>query len=289
MASKQIGNSVPPQFARILALSVLEQIFGVRLPFPLQYLKEGEALSFRSRKSGKTASYKTKALDAKPTSEPKVRAKVNARQYAVSISAKHRLASSETEGDFRITFQPTPHQWQLTLDRNVEATLMKPAFSVLVRKEDGAALFADVKSVRLVSTTLDISAHTVLWKAFEHELTAHRMKADLVQLNGYYQYPSNLVFEFEGPELAGEERVVWQAVENIYLDKANNAIRPAHRIADEYDLTEQQLTQAFLVLREAGYEIRNTNTNPEIEEGHYLIPYKFPTLSHLSVQLKRSL
>jgi DNA (cytosine-5)-methyltransferase 1 len=42
IATKQIGNSVPPQFARILALSVLDQIFNVQLPFEFHYLEELE-------------------------------------------------------------------------------------------------------------------------------------------------------------------------------------------------------------------------------------------------------
>lgn len=31
-------------------------------------------------------------------------------------------------------------------------------------------------------------------------------------------------------------------------------------------------------LRSLGYEVRNNHTNPQIPEGVWLIPYKFPTL-----------
>ena len=289
LVAKQIGNSVPPQFARMLALGVLEQVFGVRLPFRLQYLTEGEPLTFRTRKSSKTAAYKTKALDAKPTSEALPRAAVEPRHYSASITAKHKLVLNAARGEFDVSFVPTGQQWQFAIGRTAADPSAEMAFSVVVSKADRAALFADVKSVLLSSSTLDIKAHTVLWKAFERELAAHKMKADLVQLNGYYQYPSNLVFAFELGAGQVDEPELWQTVANIYDDRANNVIRPAHRLARAYDLPEQALTQAFLTLREAGYEIRNSNTNPEIEEGCYLVPYKFPTLSPLSVQLKRNL
>jgi DNA (cytosine-5)-methyltransferase 1 len=42
VAIQQLGNSVPPQLARILALSVMNQVFGIELPFDLPVLEEGE-------------------------------------------------------------------------------------------------------------------------------------------------------------------------------------------------------------------------------------------------------
>ena len=47
----QIGNSVPPHLARLLAISILDQIFHVKPPVKLNYLQETEQLSFRSLKT----------------------------------------------------------------------------------------------------------------------------------------------------------------------------------------------------------------------------------------------
>jgi DNA (cytosine-5)-methyltransferase 1 len=45
----------------------------------------------------------------------------------------------------------------------------------------------------------------------------------------------------------------------------------------------------MLWLRSLGFEVRNHNTNPQIKPGAYLIPYAFPTLGPMSVQLRKSL
>ena len=46
----QIGNSVPPQLARMMALAIRQQVFDTELPFKLSLLDESEELTFRKRK-----------------------------------------------------------------------------------------------------------------------------------------------------------------------------------------------------------------------------------------------
>ncbi len=58
---EQIGNSVPPQLGRILALSILDQVINVELPFNLAYLPESKKLGFRQRKRKLTEVYFQKA------------------------------------------------------------------------------------------------------------------------------------------------------------------------------------------------------------------------------------
>ena len=43
------------------------------------------------------------------------------------------------------------------------------------------------------------------------------------------------------------------------------------------------------VLKDMGYEVRNENTNVQIPQGYWMIPYAFPTLSNLSVQMYKRL
>jgi DNA (cytosine-5)-methyltransferase 1 len=38
------------------------------------------------------------------------------------------------------------------------------------------------------------------------------------------------------------------------------------------------------MLKTIGFEIRSCNTNKQIKEGDYLIPYQFPTLNERSLQ-----
>ncbi len=64
VAIQQLGNSVPPQFGRILAISILNQLFEVNFPFDIDYLSPHDQLGFRSRKAILTANYQQKAKEA---------------------------------------------------------------------------------------------------------------------------------------------------------------------------------------------------------------------------------
>ena len=44
-----------------------------------------------------------------------------------------------------------------------------------------------------------------------------------------------------------------------------------------------------IFLRTIGSEVRNNKTNPQMKDNEWLIPYKFPTLVPMSVQLHKSL
>ena len=50
IAVKQIGNSVPPQLARMMALAIRQQVFETKFPFELSLMDDSEELTFRKRK-----------------------------------------------------------------------------------------------------------------------------------------------------------------------------------------------------------------------------------------------
>jgi uncharacterized membrane protein YjjP (DUF1212 family) len=62
---------VPPQFARVLALSILHQVFNEDIPAKIEYMSQNHQLGFRARKSELTDCYLEKAKKAiskiKPT------------------------------------------------------------------------------------------------------------------------------------------------------------------------------------------------------------------------------
>lgn len=60
----QIGNSVPPQFARVLALGILQQVFNATVPFEITYMAHNHQLGFRARKAALTEDYAKKAKEA---------------------------------------------------------------------------------------------------------------------------------------------------------------------------------------------------------------------------------
>lgn len=56
---------------------------------------------------------------------------------------------------------------------------------------------------------------------------------------------------------------------------------------EAWKLSNEKIVDVAAFLRTLGYEIRNHMTNPQIDSGSWLIPYTFPTLTPLSVQLRK--
>ncbi len=284
VASKQIGNSVPSQFARILALSVLDQIFGVKLPFELNYLNEGDTLSFRKSKSQRTKEYATKAKAGIKLIKVSGEKEIVGRKYIGNL--KSNFAWEASEHGAIVHFEPELTTWKIELNRPDNEESYK--YKIKLSRPNGQPFFNKVEQVHLIAHSLDLWDYTSLWKAFERELATNGIKADLVQLNGYYQYApqikADIVF-FDDIMLSAE----WILIRDLLINATVGQISKLEELAEKYNLRVHEIKEAFFTLRSIGYEIRNQNTNPEIKSGHYLIPYRFPTLTPLSVQLSKSL
>lgn len=284
VASKQIGNSVPPQFARILALSVLNQFFNVELPFEIQYLEEHEKLSFRKLKSEKTEQYIQKAQSALDNHKKKQKKEISAKKYKVELTDNFKIKNNPTS-EVEVSFKPTAKKWTFELYRNEKG---KELYKIELKRLKKSPLFLSVNEVHLISHSNVLSDYTILWKVFEQALAENHIKADLVQLNGYYQYTNDISYNFIKSSDEIKESV-WKLLELILMDPTIGQIKHINEFATNYDINREKLIKYFFDLRKIGFEIRNSNTNPEISEDEYLIPYKFPTLTPLSVQLKKSL
>lgn len=282
--SKQIGNSVPPQFARLLALSVLDQLFGIQLPFELHYLEQSEKLSFRKLKNKKTEIYLEKASIALKNAQVNPKIKISKRKYNVELSDNFKI-NHIIKSNVEIVFTPTKKKWIFELNRNANN---RQLFCIELKRSKKLPLFLSVDEVRLISNSDILSDYTILWKTFEQSLAENHIKADLVQLNGYYQYNNDVLYSFKKFSNKLNSNI-WKVLALILVDPAIGQIKKINQFAANYEMKPNEIVECFYGLRKIGFEIRNINTNPEISEGEYLIPYRFPTLTPLSVQLNKSL
>ena len=280
-AVKQIGNSVPPQLARMMAIAIRQQVFKTVFPFELSVMDVSEKLTFRNRKRELTVIYKKKA------------------EIAIKAIKEHH------------TIRPDNHSYYCSMTDNFAFREVKKAvadYSVDVCWDE--SLKIDVTpinreqstgkiqimivpvcanwSLAVSSVILTVSGglskdFTVAWKAFEHELIVNSIKADIIQLNGYYQYIPKMKSSCTLPDEFPYREIVAKIVsgENVA------SIRTAQELSRDWNISEAVLCDVAEFLRKIGYEIRNHNTNPQIDEDNWLIPYAFPTLTPQSVQLRK--
>ena len=283
----QIGNSVPPQMARILAMAIRNQVFETDFGFELSYLEELEQLGFRQRKRLLTEKYKNKALKAlqQDMTSSIVHIKKSYNYFATLTATFDYKRVEKENADYSITVN-----WnddlkiiisEISCSRIIDESY--PLFTIFVMPNNHKWNMT-AESIRVDVFADNLLGYTVAWKAIEDELIQNNIKADLVQLCGYYQYNPKIRCElkcFDNSHISFLKPVV--------NGSATRRILPDYELAEILGVSHNEIIDYAQLMRDFGYEIRNNNTNPQIKKGQWLIPYPFPTLTPLSVQLRKTL
>lgn len=294
-AIEQIGNSVPPQIARMLALAVLDQLFGVRLPFPMRYLQHNEGLGFRQRKRDLTQVYAEKARQAiaklntdGTLQKPRLNGAVSheeTRYITSNFSLNHKKTADGAK--IRLSYSLSEDVWVISADTESRAG-EEWHYEIVTAPTPGYRWVLPTSKVILRAYSTEDRVFTALWKAFEEKNAQLTSVADLVQLCGYYQYAPRFRSQMT-LALRGSMDWRWEALQSVV-----NGTGVAKRMRQEHlamllGLDSGNVLMYCEWLRSIGYEVRNNVTNPQIDVGDYLIPYAFPTLTPRSVQLRKNL
>ncbi len=311
LAIEQIGNSVPPQFGRMLALAVLEQIFGVKLPFRIDYLAPDEELSFRQRKSNLTQYYQEKArlAIANMTENPHINSVPMTLEDINVFDEKEEIE----ETAICRAYLGTDFSWHVMGDSvqvypwNFEYSVIKRENSLEFRVGNAQNISQSpmsvievtptkkwnlpVQTIQLVSYDTSLLSLTACWKVFEHYIVSKKFKADLVQLNNYYQYAPLIIIKVQFSPVVHENESMyqWEILKKILEGKGVRQITAIENVANLWGLTIKKTIDFLILLRSLGYEVRSEYTNNQIPSGCILIPYSFPTFTPKSVQLRKTL
>jgi DNA (cytosine-5)-methyltransferase 1 len=297
VAIEQIGNSVPPQLGRIIALSILDQVMDIELPFEIAYLPQNKQLSFRKRKRQLTEIYIQKAQIAitELSKQGKIKtsdASIEEKQESIRFLSMEDFSWMEKRVancvKIYLKCELNPSSWTITASTH-DSWNEPDQFSIDVYPSYGYDDWVlGTKSVKLCAKQMDTEVFTALWKAFEEKLSKATGKADLVQLSGYYQYKSRIsgVMNFRSKTKINP---FWRVVQCITRCIATSTQLKAQEFAEYWGVNEKDVFSYLQLLRTIGYEVRSHNTNPQIPVGEYLIPYAFPTLNPKSVQLRKTL
>ena len=281
IAVKQIGNSVPPQLARMMALAIRQQVFDTKFPFKLSLLDESEELTFRKRKRQLTALYQKKAQIAIESIKEHHVVLPDSHKYYCSMSDNFKFKEvKKAEAQYLVEVV-----WGDVLDiaiKPVAGALQDSAITINIQPNETEWNLGTEK-VRLRAYTDDRKAFTVAWKTFDHELIINSIKADIVQLNGYYQYVPKLKCDC----LFTSESTYDNVIHSVVAGENVTEIVSSETLASNWKVSAEKVVLIAEYLRSLGYEIRNHMTNPQIEEDYWLIPYAFPTLTPQSVQLRK--
>lgn len=275
----QLGNSVPPQLARILALSVLDQVFQPNLPFEIDYMDERVQLGFRGRKSKLTKVYAAKAklaIDKMDALRSVNTNKSGALYVSLSTDMKFSVTQKACDDSTKILYNIVDGEWSLeaTVDGDRQ-------YKILAKNIDET--IKDIRSVKMTSRTNNLMDLSILWKSLEYLVKEYAHKDDLVQLFGYYQYKRKYSLEFYA-ENGAIENHLWKTIKRVSEGEGVGDVASYKHLSESYGLSVKELKNCLIELKKIGYEIRSSNTNGQIPVGKVLIPYPFPTLNERSLQ-----
>jgi len=268
-----------------MAMSVLDQIFGVTLPVDLPRLKSAEVLGFRKRKRELTNSYKKKATAAVAKLKPFTQQNREERSYFAHFGDNFDFRES-SDGALCVHSTTSDGLWSISVGERGADFCAEESFQIEVFPNRERPWSLGQTVVRLRGFGPISQLYSATWKAFESELIAHQIKADLVQLSEYYQYSPRFLCRIQLPDNLGWE---WQALSRVVMGFGTRATLHSSDLARLLEIDEKHVVQFVTFLKGYGYEARSTATNPQIMEGHFLIPYAFPTLSPSSVQLRKKI
>ncbi len=283
----QLGNSVPPQMARILALSIAQQVFNRKLSFEMRVLPDSFQLGFRERKRKLTKVYAQKAKDAIEKLPCQAEALQNPTSYKgnnyYTMKPNFILEPASSE-DWDYSFEHKIENGSINIKIRDTYKHNNSQYHYLIKPTRKACKDSAISSISMQSFSKNHSSITAIWKYLQSVVKQHFHKDDLVQLFGYYQYSNNYAITLAVNAPGLEKDLLWKVLTQISKGSLVGSIKSISEIASTYEVDEATLFSQLIQIKSLGYEIRSHNTNSQIENGNILIPYAFPSLSERSLQ-----
>lgn len=282
----QIGNSVPPQIGRILALSVLDQVFGISA-CPISYMNDSHELLFKKRKKELTKRYaeKAKLAISQLMIQPDEQVKTAPDTESLCLMPDFSLLKQHQDNGLNFVVKYTLTEEKLILAAKFTDELDKTPYSITLKANDQKSWVVPFDTIVLKGHGNSLLGLTALWKALESLLASLYGIDDLVQLSGYYQYTPKVCAALSSKHKTSK----WEAIKNVVSYTGVGVQTSIPQLADLWSIPISEISNILLDLRLAGYEVRNHRTNDQIPEGEILIPYFFPSLNPRSLQRFKSL
>lgn len=139
-----------------------------------------------------------------------------------------------------------------------------------------------MESFELSGDSFTLAQLACSWRFLESLMAKRGLKDDLVQLFGYYQYRPryHLIIDLSSTI---PDRPMARLVEELVAGTIVRRTLPEAELRETLGMSLKKMRTLLVEARHEGFDIRTRKTNPQIPEGHLLIPYPFPTLNAMSV------
>jgi len=285
---EQIGNSVPPLLAKIIAESVKEQIFNPsdQLNYPLR--KDGFQSTFRARQRERTNNFKKIAQEAIKTKYGKLRVdkivkgvKPKTKEYLVAYTdrfSRNIFFDDNSTFSNYLSCTLTEIGNHIRLDCDAYEQDNFPDIDINISINGLKKYLPNFDSLKL--QTLISSEETIFqcWKEIEAILVERSNFFTLIDIYGHYANRGDVV-EIKTSIHAPRPSKLWNLIEYFSQTKNCGGFLKETFIMELFDLTRLELYELINLMRKLRYDIRTDFTHPIIGAGNIICTYPFPLLS----------
>ena len=283
----QLGNSVPPQVSRILALSILQQVFKKHTPCDISLMPDSYKLKFRTRKRALTSVYARKAARALVNQTKPVPVKVSSKKVKVlcKLTNNFKLIKASNADDEGYVLEHYYSKRVLVISIFENSTRLKELkYELSVSLSDTISYTLGFNLITLRSFSNKQKSILILWKYLELVVRKDYYKDDLVQFFGYYQNKSDYSINLNILSSYLLNKTLWRVLKNVSNGNSTGKLVHIKDLAYAYAIPEDKLIKELKTLKSLGFGVRNKNTNTQVKDGMFLIPYQFPNLNERSLQ-----
>jgi DNA (cytosine-5)-methyltransferase 1 len=286
---EQIGNSVPPRLAEVLAISLKEQLLRKRGPYAFPIRPFGFQSTFRQRQRDRTHHFRNVAQKEfsrrRPPSSKAHAARVSEdNRYFVSAAGQFSRARSSkrpARNPAEIAFQVSVKEAKGAISIEIKRTSYTRRRLVGSIEISGLSKYLGrIERLNCNFRIGDPSDLFHVWCEIEASLTSRSEFFTLIDIYGHYANRGDtvkIITKFS-PRSPGNLPV--QAA-LLYFGSSENcgAFLSLQEMAATIGITKRDVPRTVQALRELRFDVRTHETHPIIEAGRVICTYPFPLLS----------
>lgn len=305
---KQIGNSVPPKIANILAKTISQQLFGEGEYEEIESMPDDFDLGFRSRKRTSSEEYKQKAQDRLEELglwKPSVQR--SGKQRGLEEYGGNSGDEKESEEEKRqatLNYRDHFDREKLSFGTEVKVQEESRAFDMESRMESGRlcinitrqsekagraeislepddGIWNGISSLQITAEGIELDDIFYIWHMSATDVIERTRYEKFIDVVGHYSttrqdYTSSL--DLEGID----ENVVTRTLKFFSEAKNCNTEFTLGELTRRLDADGEEIVQALRQLRQWRYELRTPSTHATMPEGKILCTYPFPDMNDTS-------
>ena len=285
---EQIGNSVPPKLAKVIAVSVREQVLRPQLELELPIREPDFKSTFRQRQRERSKKFKVVAKNAIERQYGEIK------RYEDSASVKPFSSTyyscyqdkfsrelftrkpSNKDRFFQCTLTETVGHVRIDVDEKSKLATSE-SFEVAITIKGLKKYLPKFESLKLSSTIVSLDSVFCLWREIEAALTERSRFYTLIDIYGHYANRGDVVevdFSIKNNNALMESMLA-------FFSKTENCGEFINEqyLCREFNINKPDLGQAIQLLRDLRFDIRTYDSHPIIGSGNILCTYPFPLLS----------